>query len=168
MYYFVIFIIFIFWTRESGHTVWWLAVGCWRLVVNGHFFDGQRPSGVPDVVFLSRRGLGSKRGVCIRLPSACATAGDAQGVCGNLLECFAFGLFNGLRAGGGIGDLLPERRYTLRTLFDFAYFLIIVVIILNIVFGIIIDTFAQVSAFGGGGGRGRVSQPSSPLEVVEI
>ena len=36
------------------------------------------------------------------------------------------------------------RLNSFRALFDFAFFLIIVVIILNIVFGIIIDTFAQL------------------------
>ena len=71
--------------------------------------------------------------------------GDDEGVCSSLLECFAFGLLSGLRAGGGLGDLLPRPRATsFRIVFDFAFFLIIVVIILNIVFGIIIDTFAQL------------------------
>ena len=65
-----------------------------------------------------------------------------EGVCSSLLDCFAFGLLNGLRAGGGLGDLLPGNRG--RAVFDFAFFLVIVVIILNIVFGIIIDTFAEL------------------------
>ena len=71
---------------------------------------------------------------------------NSPGVCDSLLECFAFGLLDGLRAGGGLGDLLPRRAGggSFRILFDFAFFLIIVVIILNIVFGIIIDTFAQL------------------------
>ena len=34
---------------------------------------------------------------------------DTPGVCSSLLECFQFGLLNGLRAGGGLGDLLPHR-----------------------------------------------------------
>ena len=67
----------------------------------------------------------------------------SEGVCSSLQQCFAFGLLNGLRAGGGLGDLLPTRQ-GLRALFDFAFFLVIVVIILNIVFGIIIDTFAEL------------------------
>ena len=65
-------------------------------------------------------------------------------MCGSLLQCFAFGLLSGVRAGGGLGDLLPQRANSVRILFDFAFYLVIVVIILNIVFGIIIDTFAQV------------------------
>ena len=71
-------------------------------------------------------------------------AEGAEGVCGSLWECFMFGLLNGLRAGGGLGDLLPARSPGLRAAFDFAFFLVIVVIILNIVFGIIIDTFAEL------------------------
>ena len=71
-------------------------------------------------------------------------AGAGEGVCGSLLQCFMFGLLSGVRAGGGLGDLLPYRRHGLRNLFDFAFYLVIVVIILNIVFGIIIDTFAQL------------------------
>ena len=67
-----------------------------------------------------------------------------SGVCTTLLECFTFGLLNGIRSGGGLGDLLPQRTHHLRNLYDFAFFLIIIVIILNIVFGIIIDTFAQL------------------------
>ena len=77
-------------------------------------------------------------------PSPPLHAVDTEGVCGSLLQCFAFGLLNGLRAGGGLGDLLPQRANSFRILFDFAFFLIIVVVFLNIVFGIIIDTFAQV------------------------
>ena len=53
-------------------------------------------------------------------------SGSSAGVCGTLLDCFAFGLFNGLRAGGGLGDLLPQRVSSFRLLFDFAFFLIIV------------------------------------------
>ena len=68
----------------------------------------------------------------------------APGVCGSLLQCFTVGLFSGVRAGGGLGDLLPQRANSVRVLFDFAFYLVIVVIVLNIVFGIIIDTFAQL------------------------
>ena len=33
---------------------------------------------------------------------------DGDGVCDDLLECFTFGLLNGIRSGGGVGDLLPQ------------------------------------------------------------
>jgi hypothetical protein len=56
----------------------------------------------------------------------------------------------GLRMGGGIGDVLAWVSYTtkdqyyLRFIFDLGFFLIVVIILLNIIFGIIIDTFAQL------------------------
>ena len=36
-------------------------------------------------------------------------AEGAEGVCRSFWGCFMFGLLNGLRAGGGLGDLLPAR-----------------------------------------------------------
>jgi len=55
----------------------------------------------------------------------------------------------GLRSGGGIGDALgqPEQDddlYWNRAWFDLMFFIIIVIILLNIVAGIIIDTFASL------------------------
>lgn len=51
-----------------------------------------------------------------------------------------------LRSGGGVGDLLkpptwgdPETPY--RILYDSTFFFVVIVILLNIIFGIIIDTF---------------------------
>ena len=43
-------------------------------------------------------------------------AAAGEGVCSTLLECFAFGVLNGLRAGGGLGDLLPQRVHSFRIL----------------------------------------------------
>ena len=70
------------------------------------------------------------------------TEGDLQ--CETITECLVFVLTSGLRAGGGIGDLLHDRRSTGRTLYDFSFFVIVIVCLLNIVSGIIIDTFAQL------------------------
>ena len=67
-----------------------------------------------------------------------------EGICDTLAHCFAVGLFSGLRAGGGLGDLLPHRTTGWRLMFDFAFYLLAVLVILNIVYGIIIDTFAQL------------------------
>ncbi len=58
----------------------------------------------------------------------------------------------GLRAGGGIGDSLPsnsyfndsKEAYYLRAVNDLSFFLIIIVMFFNIIFGIIIDTFASL------------------------
>ena len=52
--------------------------------------------------------------------------------------------------GGGIGDVLAPQSYAtkneyyLRVVFDLSFFLIVVIILLNIIFGIIIDTFAEL------------------------
>ena len=51
--------------------------------------------------------------------------------------------------GGGIGDSLAkvpidEEKYTSRIIFDLLFFIIVIIILLNIVFGIIIDTFAEL------------------------
>jgi len=69
--------------------------------------------------------------------------------CENLVECFIFSINNGIRAGGGLGELLAPRRwgqplYAPRVVFDSMYFVVVVVCLLNIVFGIIIDTFAEL------------------------
>lgn len=54
-----------------------------------------------------------------------------------------------LRAGGGIGEVLDARQwndsaYFGRLIFDLTFFVIIIVIMLNIVFGIIVDTFGEL------------------------
>ena len=54
-----------------------------------------------------------------------------------------------LRAGGGIGEELSpipfdNRKYAGRFFFDILFFIISSVILFNILFGIIIDTFAQI------------------------
>ena len=60
-------------------------------------------------------------------------------------------LYHGLRSGGGIGDALEfanfdekPKNYYYRVVFDLVFFLVITIILLNVVFGIIIDTFAQL------------------------
>ena len=79
---------------------------------------------------------------------------NPETTCGTLLRCFAHSLFNGIRAGGGIGDLMEAPTTTLdvifdagygaRATYDFLFFVIVIVILLNIIFGIIIDTFAEL------------------------
>lgn len=51
--------------------------------------------------------------------------------------------------GGGIGDGLgmapySDDKYSYRILFDLLFFVLVIIILLNIVFGIIIDTFAEL------------------------
>lgn len=68
-----------------------------------------------------------------------------------MLHCFLSVLNYGLRFGGGIGEINQttmeswnSSNYYIRFVFDIAFFLLITTIILNVVFGIIIDSFAQL------------------------
>eukprot|EP00756_Hemistasia_phaeocysticola_P045004 Hpha_TRINITY_DN1877_c0_g2::TRINITY_DN1877_c0_g2_i1::g.170668::m.170668/K04959/ITPR2; inositol 1,4,5-triphosphate receptor type 2 len=78
--------------------------------------------------------------------------GDEEGVlhCDGLASCFQYLLANAVRAGGGVGDLLEPHSWTDSgwllaggLLSNFGFFVIIQVILLNIMSGVIIDTFAK-------------------------
>ncbi|KAJ3226355.1 hypothetical protein HK099_005063 [Clydaea vesicula] len=75
---------------------------------------------------------------------------SAKGLyCESLSSCFWTVLSYGVRAGGGLGDLLTvpineEESYTARIVLDLSFFLIVVVFLLNVIFGIIFDTFGQL------------------------
>lgn len=63
--------------------------------------------------------------------------------------CIITTLNQGLRNGGGIGDVLrapskTESLYTVRVLYDLIFYFVIIVILLNLIFGVIIDTFADL------------------------
>lgn len=69
--------------------------------------------------------------------------------CDTLLMCIITTLNQGLRNGGGIGDVLrsPSSREPLfmaRVVYDLLFFFIVIIIILNLIFGVIIDTFADL------------------------
>jgi len=67
--------------------------------------------------------------------------------CTDLWNCFFTTLNVGIRSGGGIGDGLeiPDgEEYWSRMIFDMLFYMVIIIILLNIVFGIIIDTFAEL------------------------
>eukprot|EP01061_Rhynchopus_euleeides_P014015 TRINITY_DN24300_c0_g1_i2.p1 TRINITY_DN24300_c0_g1~~TRINITY_DN24300_c0_g1_i2.p1 ORF type:complete len:1573 (+),score=627.49 TRINITY_DN24300_c0_g1_i2:63-4781(+) len=76
--------------------------------------------------------------------------GDDAAACDSLRGCFRYLLVNAVRAGGGVGDLIQDhswydRPYMLFGLLsDFLFFVIIIVILLNIISGVIIDTFARL------------------------
>jgi inositol 1,4,5-triphosphate receptor type 1 len=60
-------------------------------------------------------------------------------------------LHMGMRAGGGVGDNLvapnasqDQRYFSQRVVYDLSYYIIINIIWMNIIFGIIIDTFAEL------------------------
>lgn len=68
--------------------------------------------------------------------------------CYSLSSCFISSVYNGIRS-GGIGDALghigiDEDKYWFRYFYDLSYFVFVIVCLLNIVFGIIIDTFADL------------------------
>jgi len=75
-----------------------------------------------------------------------------NGNCDSLLRCTIVHLVYGLRAGGGISDLTQPPLYGAsqdntayaRLAFDLAFFIILIVMFLNLVFGIILDTFGQL------------------------
>merc|ERR1711998_679241 len=63
--------------------------------------------------------------------------------CSTLWRCFLASLNYGMRLSGGIGDIMSHTLDE-RLLLDLMYFMIVLVILLNIVFGIIIDTFSDL------------------------
>jgi hypothetical protein len=67
--------------------------------------------------------------------------------CSDLETCLFTTINAGIRAGGGLGDAMSQPvkgdgNYVLRYIFDIFFFLVINIILMNIFFGIIIDSFA--------------------------
>ena len=65
--------------------------------------------------------------------------------CNTLWDCCKFVFVYGLLAGGGITDVMLH-RVTIRFLLDLTFFLAVTIALLNIIFGIIIDTFSEMRA----------------------
>lgn len=71
-------------------------------------------------------------------------------ICDTPIMCFMYVVNVGLRAGGGVGEPLIQPDpyvsddYYSRFFFDLTFFLVIIIIWMNIIFGIIIDTFAAL------------------------
>eukprot|EP00049_Salpingoeca_infusionum_P018394 m.357042 g.357042 ORF g.357042 m.357042 type:complete len:2607 (+) comp17695_c0_seq1:174-7994(+) len=69
--------------------------------------------------------------------------------CQTEFQCFVTSLRLGLMSGGGLGEALPAFTESpsepgWRTFFDLSYFIIVTIIGLNVVFGIIVDTFSEL------------------------
>jgi ryanodine receptor 2 len=68
--------------------------------------------------------------------------------CHDMLSCYIFHLYVGVRAGGGIGDEIgapdgdPYEVY--RIIFDITFFFFVIVILLAIIQGLIIDAFGEL------------------------
>ena len=63
--------------------------------------------------------------------------------------CIVTTLNQGLRNGGGIGDVLRspsinESLFPARVVYDMLFFFVVIIIVLNLIFGVIIDTFADL------------------------
>ncbi|XP_049298467.1 inositol 1,4,5-trisphosphate receptor isoform X3 [Anopheles funestus] len=91
---------------------------------------------------------------CSKLPTPGTDLADDGGEmkergCDSMIMCIITTLNQGLRNGGGIGDILraPSRKETLfvpRVVYDLLFFFIVIIIVLNLIFGVIIDTFADL------------------------
>ena len=73
-----------------------------------------------------------------------------ENLCGSLLQCYFTLLSYGVRSGGGIGDVLTKlsfkvnvSAYLARFFFDILFHIIVVLIMTNLIFGIIVDSFAN-------------------------
>jgi hypothetical protein len=69
--------------------------------------------------------------------------------CLSMFQCYVSMLDKGLRFGGGIGDVTEPihyndemEHYGVKLFHDATYHIIVKIIMLNVLFGIIIDTFA--------------------------
>uniref|UniRef100_A0A8C7X1V3 Inositol 1,4,5-trisphosphate receptor n=1 Tax=Oryzias sinensis TaxID=183150 RepID=A0A8C7X1V3_9TELE len=84
----------------------------------------------------------------------CSTAvheedSNMERTCDSLLMCIVTVLSHGLRSGGGVGDVLrkpskEEPLFAARVIYDLLFFFMVIIIVLNLIFGVIIDTFADL------------------------
>ncbi|XP_043741457.1 inositol 1,4,5-trisphosphate receptor type 1 isoform X7 [Cervus elaphus] len=77
------------------------------------------------------------------------TEQDKERTCETLLMCIVTVLSHGLRSGGGVGDVLrkpskEEPLFAARVIYDLLFFFMVIIIVLNLIFGVIIDTFADL------------------------
>jgi hypothetical protein len=63
--------------------------------------------------------------------------------CETLFGCFKYTLSSGFLNGGGVGDTFIH-SVGQRLILDLAFFCVVIVILLNVIFGIIIDTFSSM------------------------
>lgn len=68
--------------------------------------------------------------------------------CHNMLTCFVFHVYQGVRSGGGIGDAIGppdgDEYEIYRIIFDITFFFFIIIILLAIIQGLIIDAFGEL------------------------
>lgn len=73
-----------------------------------------------------------------------------ENICTSIWHCFLSLMNYGMRAGGGIGDVVrresymgPTYLFTARWLYDVSFFILISIVMMNMIFGIVIDTFSS-------------------------
>jgi hypothetical protein len=81
------------------------------------------------------------------------------GECDTLGNCFILCVTYGMRYGGGVGDYLTDKVHNIKTVeraasevfddgsrfwLDMMYFIVSIIVLMNIIFGIIIDNFAEL------------------------
>ncbi|XP_037539386.1 inositol 1,4,5-trisphosphate receptor type 2 [Nematolebias whitei] len=89
---------------------------------------------------------------CPAAPASTSPPDEDDGmerVCDTLRMCIITVLNQGLRNGGGVGDILRkpsklEPLFAARVVYDLLFFFIVIIIVLNLIFGVIIDTFADL------------------------
>jgi hypothetical protein len=90
-------------------------------------------------------------------PEEMASGDNAHGECESLLGCFVAFLHHGILSGGGIGDYISYElghrldpnpnaypKFMWRMVLDLGFFIIVLVLLLNIIFGITIDQFGAL------------------------
>uniref|UniRef100_A0A672J749 Inositol 1,4,5-trisphosphate receptor n=1 Tax=Salarias fasciatus TaxID=181472 RepID=A0A672J749_SALFA len=120
------------------------------------------PTGQPTFMSLNEFGSGCCFVISLQIlnhicPSLCSVVvcfviDEEKGierVCDTLLMCIITVLNQGLRNGGGVGDFLrrpskAEPLFAARVVYDLLFFFVVIIIVLNLIFGVIIDTFADL------------------------
>ena len=81
------------------------------------------------------------------------TNNNKESLCGSLLQCYFTLLSYGIRSGGGIGDIITMltfktniSAYLARFFYDILFHIIVVLIMTNLIFGIIVDSFGAFRA----------------------
>uniref|UniRef100_A0A673IT68 Inositol 1,4,5-trisphosphate receptor type 1-like n=1 Tax=Sinocyclocheilus rhinocerous TaxID=307959 RepID=A0A673IT68_9TELE len=91
----------------------------------------------------------SNKTLAVGVQSTAVVIEDKERTCDSLLMCIVTVLSHGLRSGGGVGDVLrkpskEEPLFAARVIYDLLFFFMVIIIVLNLIFGVIIDTFADL------------------------
>uniref|UniRef100_A0A8C3M5E1 Inositol 1,4,5-trisphosphate receptor n=1 Tax=Chrysolophus pictus TaxID=9089 RepID=A0A8C3M5E1_CHRPC len=110
------------------------------------------PVAVPTTTLTTMMGACAKENCSKSIPIINSGEEEEDGIertCDTLLMCIVTVLNQGLRNGGGVGDVLrkpskDEPLFAARVVYDLLFYFIVIIIVLNLIFGVIIDTFADL------------------------